>query len=262
MLDTFRMPKDFPSLVYLSMILQAEGMRIGVEHWRRNRARVSGTIIWQLNDCWPSISWSSLDYFGRWKMMHYAARRFYAPVLLSIEDADWKRDIHVTSDLTRPWEGEVRWRLETLSGKVVDHGREEISAAPLADTPVRSLDFTSRIDDANRRETVLACELWQGRSKVASCISPFVPIKHLALEDPGLKVKGRRGKKELWFDISAKRLALFVELALEGADTVFSDNYFDLPAGASARITAPFPKGWTMARVRKALRLRSLVDSF
>jgi beta-mannosidase len=262
MLDTFRLPKDFPSLVYLSMVLQAEGMRIGVEHWRRNRARVSGTIIWQLNDCWPSISWSSLDYFGRWKVMHYAARRFYAPVLLSVEDADEKRDIHVTSDLTRPWAGEVRWRLETLAGKVVDHGREEISAAPLADTPVCSLDFTGRIDDANRRETILVCELWQGRSKVASCISPFAPIKHLALEDPGLTVNVRRGKNGLLFDVSAKRLALFVELALEGADTIFSDNYFDLPAGASARITAPFPKGWTMVRARKALRIRSLVDSF
>ena len=91
MLDTFRLPKDLASLSYLSMILQAEGIRIGVEHWRRNRNRVSGTIIWQLNDCWPAISWASLDYFGRWKALHYAARRFYAPVLLSIEDTADRR---------------------------------------------------------------------------------------------------------------------------------------------------------------------------
>jgi beta-mannosidase len=262
MLDTFRMPKDFASLAYLSMILQAEGMRIGVEHWRRNRARVSGTIIWQLNDCWPSISWASLDYFGRWKALHYAAKRFYAPLLLSVEDSDLRREIHVTSDLRQPWEGEVRWRLETLAGKPVDHGREELSAAPLADTPVRALDFSGRIEDANRREIVLVCELWQGRAKIASCVSPFAPIKHLALEDPALKVKVIRNKEGLAFDVSAKQLALFVELALEGTDVTFSDNYFDLSAGASARITAPLPKGWTLTRARRALRVRSLADSY
>ena len=262
MLDTFRMPKDFPSLAYLSMILQAEGMRIGVEHWRRNRARVSGTIIWQLNDCWQAISWSSLDYFGRWKAMHYAARRFYAPVLLSVEDADLRREIHVTSDRTHAWDGEVRWRLETLAGKTVERVKEKITAEPLADTPVRALDFTGRIDDANRRETILVCELWQGRAKIATCVSPFAPIKHLPLADPGLKVKAGRGKDGLAFDVSTMTLALFVELSLEGADVVFSDNYFDLPAGASARITAPLPAGWTLARARKALRVRSLADSF
>ncbi|MEJ2212228.1 MAG: glycoside hydrolase family 2 protein, partial [Anaerolineae bacterium] len=92
MLDTFRLPHDFESLVYLSMVLQAEGIRYGVEHWRRHTQRVSstrrisGTLYWQLNDCWPVASWSSLDYYGRWKALHYAARRFYAPLLLSIED--------------------------------------------------------------------------------------------------------------------------------------------------------------------------------
>ncbi|MCJ7825449.1 MAG: glycoside hydrolase family 2 protein, partial [Anaerolineales bacterium] len=83
MLDNFRLPKDFPALVYLSMVLQAEGIRYGVEHWRRHPRRVSGTLYWQLNDCWPVASWSSLDYFGRWKALHYAARRFYAPLMLS-----------------------------------------------------------------------------------------------------------------------------------------------------------------------------------
>jgi beta-mannosidase len=262
MLDTFRMPMDFPSLAYLSMILQAEGIRIGVEHWRRNRARVSGTIIWQLNDCWPSISWSSLDYFGRWKAMHYAARRFYAPVLLSIEDQEDRRAVHVTSDLTRAWEGEVRWRLETAGGKVLDHGREKVSAAPLADTYVCTLDFTGRIDGGNRRKTVLVCELRQGRSRISSSISAFAPIKHLELEKPRLKVKASRTEEGLELDVSAETLALFIELALEGADAVFSDNYFDLPAGGTARVTAPLPKGWTLARARKALRVRSLVDSY
>ncbi len=98
MLDTFRLPKDFESLVYLSLVLQAEGIRYGVEHWRRHPRRVSGILYWQLNDCWPVASWSSLDYFLRWKALHYAARKFYAPVLLSIEDNPAAMDVHVTNE--------------------------------------------------------------------------------------------------------------------------------------------------------------------
>ncbi len=123
MLDTFRLPMDFPSLVYLSLVLQAEGIRYGVEHWRRHRDRVAGTLYWQLNDCWPVASWSSLDYFGRWKALHYAARRFYAPVLLSVEDTGTTEAIWLTSDLQQPWSGTLRWSLETLDGQVLELGR-------------------------------------------------------------------------------------------------------------------------------------------
>src|SRR4029078_6765738 len=124
MLDSFRLPKDFPSLVYLSMVLQAEGIRYGVEHWRRHMDRVAGTLYWQLNDCWPVASWSSLDYFGRWKALHYAACRFYAPVMLSIEADGAEMGLHVTSDLTDYWEGDIAWSLETLRGETLLSGEE------------------------------------------------------------------------------------------------------------------------------------------
>ena len=126
MLDSFRLPKDFESLVYLSMVLQAEGIRYGVEHWRRHPARVSGIIYWQLNDCWPVASWSSLDYFGRWKALHYASRRFYAPLMMSIEDKPTEQNVYVTSDQWEPWEGSLKWSLETLNGKVLESGEEAV----------------------------------------------------------------------------------------------------------------------------------------
>ncbi len=120
MLDTFRLPKDFESLVYLSLVLQAEGIRYGVEHWRRHPRRVAGALYWQLNDCWPVASWSSLDYFGRWKALHYAARRFFAPVLLSIEDQPASMNVFLTNETPEKFQGSVRWSLETLDGKLLD----------------------------------------------------------------------------------------------------------------------------------------------
>ncbi|MGC1375013.1 MAG: glycoside hydrolase family 2 protein [Anaerolineales bacterium] len=262
MTDTFRAAKDFQSLVYLSMVLQAEGIRYGVEHWRRNRNRVSGTLIWQLNDCWPVASWSSLDYFGRWKALHYAARRFYAPVLLSVEDVSTRMSVHVTSDLLLPFAGSARWRLERIDGALLASGEQPVNAAPLADTPVIDIDFADKINDDNCRGTVFTCELWNGVERVAYCVSTFAPTKYLELSDPGLKVDLTLVGETLTFDVSAASLARFVELALDGADVVFSDNYFDLPAGDKLRVSVTLPVGWTLEQAQKALRVRSLYDSY
>ncbi len=164
MLDTFRLPKDFASLVYLSMALQAEGIRYGVEHWRRHPDRVAGILYWQLNDCWPVASWSSLDYFGRWKALHYAARRFYAPLMLSIEDKPPAQEVYISNDTLEPWIGTVRWSLETLDGEVLTSGQAVVKAAPQSATQVCKLDFSDRISDDNLRKLVFIAELWQGDS--------------------------------------------------------------------------------------------------
>jgi beta-mannosidase len=147
MLDMFRLPRNFESLVYLSMVLQAEGIRYGVEHWRRHPDQVAGTLYWQLNDCWPVASWSSLDYFGRWKALHYAARRFYAPVMLSIEDSPPRQSVYVTNDLLSNWEGQVKWSLETFDAQVLDSGASPVHVAPQSATSVCDLDFHPVTDD-------------------------------------------------------------------------------------------------------------------
>jgi len=262
MTDSFRLPKDFPSLVYLSMVLQAEGVRYGVEHWRRNRHRVSGTLYWQLDDCWPVASWSSIDYFGRWKALHYAARRFYAPVLLSAEDKDLRVTLHVTNDLADDWRGVVRWSLETLGGEKLQEGQEMVIAPALSSTRVCALDFSGQVGDDNRREVVLVHELWQGDRQLGRGLVTFVPNKHLKLTDPKLRTAVRKDDAGFEVSLMAERLARFVWLTLEGADVVFSDNCFDLPAGRTVTVTLPAPDGWTARRVRRSLHVCSLFDSF
>jgi beta-mannosidase len=262
MLDTFRLPRDFESLVYLSMALQAEGIRYGVESWRRHMDRVAGTLYWQLNDCWPVASWSSLDYFGRWKALHYAARRFYAPVLLSVEDDGDRQTVHVTSDLGEPWRGTVRWTLETLRGEALDSGEEQVEVSPLTSVSVRALDFANRLTDDSRRETVFVAELWQGDRLMARQVATFVPTKHLSLEPPGLSITPRVEGDTLAIDLTARSLARMVELSLDGTDVVFSDNYFDLPAGRTVTITCPLPDGWTAEQARAALKTRTVYESY
>ena len=84
--QTYRYPNSFEMVLYTSQLLSAQAVQYGVEHWRRHRGRCMGAIIWQLNDCWPVASWASIDYNGRWKALHYAAKRFFAPVLLSCQE--------------------------------------------------------------------------------------------------------------------------------------------------------------------------------
>src|SRR5512133_2844480 len=141
--DRFHTPTDFPDLVYLTQILQAECIRTGVEHWRRNRPRCSGALYWQLNDCWPVTSWASIDYAGRWKALQYAARRFYAPVALSIEDKGSRMSVFVANDYAESWHGTLNWSLETLDGEKVQTGSEAVTAQPLSATCIRTLDFAT-----------------------------------------------------------------------------------------------------------------------
>jgi beta-mannosidase len=262
MLDTFRLPKDFASLVYLSMALQAEGIRYGVEHWRRHPDRVAGILYWQLNDCWPVASWSSLDYFGCWKALHYAARRFFAPLMLSIEDQPPKQAVYVSNDLLEPWEGTVRWSLETLNGEILTSGQAPVKSAPQAATQVCELDFSDRVSDDNIRALVFIAELWQGERLVTRQTSTFTPIKHLSLTDPAVTVNLHDESGQLIIDLTSSSLALLVELSLTEADVVFSDNYFNLPPGRTVQISCSLPAGWTLKQAQKAFRLRSVYDSY
>jgi beta-mannosidase len=260
----FLMPADFQSLVYLTMVLQAEGIRYGVEHWRRNRHRVSGTLYWQLNDCWPVASWSSLDYFGRWKALHYASRRFYAPLLLSIEDdeATAKMKVHLTSDLQSPWSGAMYWRLMRLDGEVLESGESAATVGPLSSTRVLEISF-SKLSLQEKPETVFVAQLLKGDRVLATQLATFVRNKHLKLINPRLEIfLQERDGNLVMIEVTAGYLARFVELSLEGADVVFSDNYFDVLVGESVQVTCPIPEGWSMNDISRSLKVFSLFDSF
>ena len=260
----FMMPADFPALVYLTMVLQAEGIRYGVEHWRRNRDRVSGTLYWQLNDCWPVASWSSMDYFGRWKALHYASRRFFAPLLLSIEDdeATATMKVNLTSDLQTPWEGEVHWRLMRVDGEILDSGEMDVAIEKLSSKAIFEKNF-SHLSLQEKRETVFVTHLVKDGKVIATQLATFVRNKHLQLVNPQLKAYLKDGAEgRVAIELRSEYLARFVELSLDDADVVFSDNYFDVLPGEMVEVTCVKPAGWTIDDVARSLTVFSLFDSF
>jgi beta-mannosidase len=127
---------------------------------------------------------------------------------------------------------------------------------------VCTLDFSDRISYDNIRRLVFIAELWQGDRFVTRQTAGFTPIKHLSLADPAVTVDLRGERGQLIVELTSRSLALLVEVSLTGANVVFSDNYFNLPPGRTARISCPLPAGWTLNRARKAFRLRSVYDSY
>ncbi len=198
MLDWFRLPAGFDSTLWLTQILQGMAMKYAVEHWRRSMPRGMGTLYWQLNDCWPVASWSSIDYFRRWKALHYMARRFYAPLLVSaVEDAEKGTcEIWVSSDLLVPAEGRIRWHLTDLAGKVVRSGHEDAALAAEKSRRVTTLRLADEIAQKGARNVLLWIELSLGGKVVSSNLATFARPKHLELAGPRASLQGppRQGR--------------------------------------------------------------------
>ena len=156
----------------------------------------------------------------------------------------------------------MRWSLETLNGEVLTSGEETAKAAPMAVTQVHAFDFADRVSGDNQREVIFIAELWQADQRLALQVATFVPTKHLALTNPAVAAALRSDGGQLMIELTARSLARLVEVSLDGADVIFSDNYFDLSAGRPVTISCPLPAGWTLEQARAALKVQSVYDSY
>lgn len=231
--DHYRYPNDFESLLYISQLLQAEAIKTGVEHWRRERGYCMGTIYWQLNDVWPGPSWSSIDYAHRWKALHYYAKRFYEPVLLSLKPEGHSVTFFVTNDTQEGLEGTVHWTLRTNT-EILESGFQQIVVSGGSVERGASLDFSDALKTTEAaRSTYLTYELEVKGEKVSRGTHLFVKPKHFTFVDPVLNVvvdESEDGEAYL-FELRSEAFAKGVELKIEDEIVVFSDNFIDLSAG-------------------------------
>jgi beta-mannosidase len=171
MLRDYREPKDFESFLYVSQVLQAEGIKIGAEHLRRIMPHNMGSLYWQLNDCWPVASWSSIDYTGRWKALQYYARRFYGELLVSPRATDGNVDIFVVSDRLQPTGGQLNVTLFDFAGNRLWNQQHTIQIRPLSSQsylsiPIKSLLALERgVSDAPGTGVFLFTEVLVGANR-------------------------------------------------------------------------------------------------
>ncbi len=267
--DYFLYPKDLAGISYISQILQLKAIQYGVEFWRQNRGRCMGSLYWQLNDCWPVASWSSIDYYGRWKALHYGARRFYAPLMASAkEEQEFGGRIayYVHNDLRQTKRCRLEVDLLDIDFGLLRHEEAEVSIEALTAKPVLELDFEPLLaDPAVRARAFARYRLTEEGREVSRGTTLFVRPKHFAF--PKVAYTWSVAEKPDTFEITlgATGFSHYTELDLRDADTVFSDNYFDITDPAGAKITvrkADLPQGATPQWLRDQLVVRGVRDSY
>ncbi len=263
MLRDFPEPKDFESFLYASQVLQAEGIRVGAEHLRRIMPHNMGSLYWQLDDCWPVASWSSVDYFGRWKALQYYARRFYAPLLLSPHEEGGVVKLYVVNDRTDRLPATLRARLLDFEGRTLSETSVPVEVAPLTSKSYLSLPVSVLLEGRDPAGVFLHCELMVGGGAAASHTYFFRPFKELKLPAPNVNAEvtpGWHGATAV--TLSTDRLARAVYVSAEGLDGSFEDNFFDLLPGRKLTVAFKARRPVTNAELRRRLRVRTLSDAF
>ena len=224
----FLFPKDFESTLYLTQILQAVAIKHGVEHWRRNRGCTMGTLFWQLNDSWPVASWSSIDYFGRWKPLQYFSKYFFAQIAGSIERHGNVISPYIVNE-TRDFETRrVKLSLQTMEFRLLHEQEFEVDLAPFSAMKVCEIDYTDLIAGMENSVFVEA-EFYDEDGNIQSTeIDVFVKYKYLNLEGSSISYSVIELADEYVIRMMSGGFAAFVELDLLQADAIFSDNYFHL----------------------------------
>jgi beta-mannosidase len=257
MLREYREPKDFASFVYLSQVQQAEAIKTGAEHFRRLRPRTMGALYWQLNDCWPVASWSSIDYTGRWKALQYYAVRFFDDVLVSPFHHDGKVEVFGVNDKLTPVRASLRRRLLDFNGKVLATSTTDVEIAPQSSAMLSTNSDAELLESADPTNAFAVYELIADGKILSRNDIFFREMRDLAL--PAAKVEPRwSGANEI--TLRSPVLARHVALTFGDLDVHASDNYFDLLPGES--VTVKLDTKANAEELKKALKITTLTDAF
>ena len=256
LIDWFQLPQDFSATLILSQISQSLCVRYAAEHLRRIQPRCQGVLYWQINDIWPCASWSSIDSFGRWKVLQYEARRFFAPVLVSIEEdlAASSARIHVSNQSPDADVLAVRWQITDTDGRVLVEGGAPVSLASQSGGYVSDLDARPLLAHLHPHDLMVWAWVSREGRTLSRAWAPLARPKHLSLARPQLRVEVEGDEIVL----SCEKPAAYVSLSLEGEDAIFSDNFFALHPAEPRRIG--ITRGPGLAAVAKKLRVQSLAD--
>ena len=259
---TYLYPHSFELLLYASQLLQADAIRYGVEHWRRNRGRCMGAIYWQINDIWPVASWASIDYFGRWKALHYFAKRFFAPVLLSCHETGEMSErpspvsepapirkaarFSIANETAAEVSGIVYWSLRDPAANILRSGEISVTAGTYSSQWLDEMDFS----DCDELSNYVSYEFVTHDGVISSGTALFCMPKHYKFKDPQLQVS-RSGDT---VTVTASAFAKSVELYSDEDDFLLTDNFFDInSASVTVRILRGDPK---MIKVRSVYDIR------
>ena len=224
--ENFQYPQDLNHLLYVSQILQGMAMKYGVDHWRRNRGRCMGTLYWQVNDNWPVASWSSIDYFGRWKALHYMAKKFYAPLAVSMRRDGEIFKAYLENETGQAQEWTVTVSVKNMKCEVLDSVQATGTTASFRSEELIQIDVSKwkKQEDHVFVETVL--KLSDGT--VLTDTETLVPYKYVGLETPAISTTVEEQEDAYLIKVKTDCFVPFLSLDFKDADAILEDNFFHI----------------------------------
>jgi len=256
----YKVPTDFRKYSELSQICQAEGLKTGVEHHRRSMPTTMGSLYWQLNDCWPVTSWSSIDYFGRWKALQYYSRKFFAPILVSPHLLGDSINIYVVSDSVHTVPATLSLKIIDFEGNMIWQQTSDIQIKGLSSTLVSTYKKSEILAGKDLKNALIYCQLSAGGQVVSKNTVYFSKMKDCVL--PKSKIEKSVTEENGVFKImlNSSKLVRNVVLYNDEVEGNFSDNYFDILPGQTLFVKFTPNKKLTKEEFEKKLKTTSLVE--
>jgi len=257
--EEYGTPRDFPAFVYLSQVMQADGIQLAALHHRASRPYTMGSLYWQLNDVWPGASWSSIDYAGRWKALHFHARRFFADQAVAALRDEGVTRVSLLNDRQQGLQATWRLRVLDLDGTRRSEQRHAVALPPLSALEVGRFADADLLKGADPTRTVAVVELFDGATLLSQQVVYFVPAKALALSPARLDAELRADGDGYVLTLRSSTLVRALWVAFDGVDATLDDNALDLVPGET--VTIRLRSGADLDTLRDALRFTSLADA-
>lgn len=273
----YRFPMGQEALIYLSQLNQARCMQVGVEHWRRNMPRCMGALYWQLNDCWPAASWSSIEFTGRWRALHHVARRFFAPALVcahvpgeeTLTIGNYRRSdvrevqLYTVYDAPQPARGTVRWELFHLDGRRLKRGAKAVRLRYGESVRQLTIDLAQPIARHTRDALYVRISLEIAGERVSEDTVFLTAPRFLNLPaartHADIRMRSPR-RAEIVFRSTAFQHRFSFDFT--GVKFRCSDNFFELYPDEPKQVTVEFERAQTVAKLKRLLTHESLVDTY
>ena len=262
MLRDYNVPDSFEHFLYVSQLLQAEGISLGMEAQRRNRDICMGSLYWQLNDCWPVASWSSIDYYGKWKALHYQTKKSFEESILSFHKNNNEIAVYFVTDKLHSEKYKYNFQLRDFSGKIYNSWKGEFHSNPNNSKIIHNIDLASiSIDNEYFNDKFIFAYVTLNDIIISEKIKYLTPLKNLKLTQPKFQYEVDIVDNFYEIKLISKNLIknLFIASKLEYN---FSDNYFDLIPNKEKVIRINRDNFSSARSFEESLRFISLYDTY
>lgn len=224
----YKLPTDFKNFLYMSQVLQAHGVKMAIEAHRVAMPYCMGTMYWQINDCWAVASWSSTDYYHKWKALHYAVKKAYEPILVTVHKQNNNLTVYAVSDELVDISSKLRLTILNFNGAIISKSEIDVKVNQNTSTELFKIKETDILKKYKKNEILLKVELLNGKKLLADNLFYFVKPKDLKLQEPEIKTKIVKKEGKQYLQVSTNSLVKNLYINYPNQSLFLADNYFDL----------------------------------